>query len=82
MWTPPGFDEVESGGSVTGASSVSLSPLVQIKQMTVTQKNITDLHTEKGLSSDQEVKVCSVPGKPACGQGEEDPDIPEDIGCG
>ena len=40
------------------APDVSVLPVVQIKQMTVTQKNITDLHTEKGLSSDQEVKIC------------------------
>ena len=44
---------------MTEASSVSLSPLVQVKQMTVTQKNITDLHTEKRLSSDQEVKYAT-----------------------
>ena len=68
-----------SGFGEAGSGEV---PVVQIKQTTVTQKSITDLHTEKGLSADQAVKICSVPGKIACGQGEEDPNIPEDIGCG
>ena len=71
--------EAEPGEGMTGASGVPVLPAVQIRQTIVTQKNITDLRTEKGLSSDQEVKICSVPGKPACGQGEEDPNIPGDI---
>jgi hypothetical protein len=74
-----GFDEAEPVRGVTGAASAHLLPVVHIKQTTVTRNNITNLHTEKGFSSDQEAKLCSVPGKPAC---EQNPNIPVGFGSG